>query len=127
MAHTTNHRTLPVYLVETGLPLALPALAFLAVVLVTVLFGRPANACEPVAATSPLTVSYTVTDDPATATALGIPLTDNLDYELDHVRTGPDAELGCDALTMTRDRGPALRWYECVAPANEAPRSPIVP
>lgn len=114
MAHTSTHRSLPIYLIETGLPLLLPAVAFVAVILSLALYGQPAAACEP-------TVHYIVTGSETTAVDLEMPLTDNLDYERDHVRTDPDAELGCDALTMTATDGYVYAWHECVVPASEAP------
>lgn len=121
---THSRRSLPVYLIETALPLFLPAVGFLAVIAALV-FSAPAQACEwdfVVSSTTPATVSYTVTDDPRTSDALGIPRSDNLDYELDHVRTDETAELGCDLRTLD-DGDATLTWYECTVPASEAPQA----
>lgn len=69
------------------------------------------------------TVSYSVTDSETTAVDLELDLlSDNLDYEADHVRTDADAELGCDLLTATAPlSGYTYSWYECTVPASEAP------
>lgn len=113
MAHTSTSQTLLPRLIETAMPALLLPLGFLAVTAVLILFGAPAHATEPA------TSSYIVTADEQTAVDLALPYGDNLDYELDNLRTDPDAELGCDALTMTATDGYVYAWYECVVPAGQ--------
>lgn len=80
------HRSFSAYLIETGLPLLLPAVAFLAAVVAFVLGGAPAQACEPQAQTvaaSSSTVTYEFATDETAAGDLDVEWNDNYDYEAD--------------------------------------------
>lgn len=113
-----------------------PVLTGLAIGAAVLGLSHPASACDhsPAPAT-PVTVTYSVTDDARTARDLNISYRDNLDYELDATErmNASGTDTICEhfarraprtSIRTTKTTASAVsfyNWYECTVPADEAP------